>query len=332
MSSIHRFECGLRVRVGKLWSDSDEREPQTTDGGKTWAKILKAPTFRPAVDAGPGPKQPKRCTPACGISAAGWDFRSGRRAQAVTAAGSSNRPTAASLDQARRQSVEPAGPAVGGGGRGGGAVKPNGLCVHRGRAPGRPLSFRRRRAYLGSSSIAAEHALAAFYFANLIVDPSMKKDLQGRRRLIASSRRRTQLQLNIAAGGGFRWWIDPEHHHLITGDDGGIWYSSTAATNGGRATTPHLTVLSVSVDMDQPYASMADSRQQARGLAPQTTGRHHQSSMENMMGVTALDVRRSDRSDYLYAESQGAKSPRPPQDAQTRPIKPLPRLPGQAAF
>jgi hypothetical protein len=62
----------LRLRPGKLWSDSDERGVyKTTDGGKTWTQVLKgAQPLDRLLDVTMDPKNPEDV-----LFAGLWDFR-----------------------------------------------------------------------------------------------------------------------------------------------------------------------------------------------------------------------------------------------------------------
>ncbi len=238
---------------GKLWSDSDERGVyKTTDGGKTWTKVLKGckPLHR-LLDALDGPARTRRRSmPACGTSAA----RAGRSARAAMAP---NAPSGSGLfkstdggatwtelDAQVRQGppAEALGPRRGHGR----AVEPETSST-----PFIEAVLRRRTGSTAPTTAARRGrprdrsqnmVWRPFYFANLIVDPKdenriYKPDLS----LIASTDGGRSFS-NIGGGSARRLPrpVDRSARTPTTSSPATTAASgtpTTAATAGGRATT-----------------------------------------------------------------------------------------------
>jgi len=325
---------------GKLWSDSDERGVyKTTDGGKSWTKILtgaNASTGCSMISL--DPQNPKT------LFAGMWDFR--RKGWTFRSGGDG--PTAAS-GSGLFKSVD------------GGASwteldekSANGLPTKPwGRiavtvAPSKPnVVYAFVEAVVPTNGLyrsddggktweARDRSQAMiwrpFYFANLIVDPKnesrlYKPDLN----LVVSNDGGASFS-NISGGahGDFHdVWVDPDNpDHLITGDDGGVWYSYDAGNKWWKGDNlPISQFYHVSLDMDRPYHVYGGLQDNSSWVGEsQYPGGVTNSRWENMyngdgfwMFVDPADP------DYIYAEYQGGEIGRVNRRThETRNIKPLP--------
>ena len=325
---------------GKLWSDSDVRGVyKTTDGGKSWTRVLKgANTSTGCSMLSLDPQNPKTIFAGMwDFRRKGWTFRSGGDGPAAASGSGLFKSTDggaswAELDDKSAQglpskpwgriavSVAPSKPNVvyafieA-------AVPKNGL--YRSEDGGRTWEARDRSQAM---------IWRPFYFANLIVDPKnenrlYKPDLN----LVVSNDGGSSFS-NISGGahGDFHdVWIDPQSpDHLITGDDGGVWYSYDAGNKWWKGDNlPISQFYHVSVDMDRPYhvyGGLQDNR--AWVGESQYPGGITNSRWENMYNgdgfwifVDPLDP------DYIYAEYQGGEIGRVNRKThETRNIKPLP--------
>src|ERR1041385_7063087 len=325
---------------GKLWSDSDERGVyKTTDGGKTWTKILKGANASTGCSMiSLDPQSPKT------LFAGMWDFR--RKGWTFRSGGDG--PTAASgsglfksvdggaswaeLDEKSAKGL-PAKPW----GRVAVTVapsKPN--VVYAFVEAVVPKNGLYRSDDGGKTWEARDRSQAMiwrpFYFANLIVDPKnenrlYKPDLN----LVVSNDGGASFS-NISGGahGDFHdVWIDPANpDDLITGDDGGVWYSYDAGNKWWKGDNlPISQFYHVSVDMDRPYHVYGGLQDNSSWVgASQYPGAVTNAQWENMyngdgfwMFVDPADP------EYIYAEYQGGEIGRVNRRThETRNIKPLP--------
>ena len=325
---------------GKLWSDSDVRGVyKTTDGGKSWTRVLKgANTSTGCSMLSLDPQNPKTIFAGMwDFRRKGWTFRSGGDGPAAASGSGLFKSTDGGaswteLDDKSAQglpskpwgriavSVAPSKPNVvyafieA-------AVPKNGL--YRSEDGGRTWEARDRSQAM---------IWRPFYFANLIVDPKnenrlYKPDLN----LVVSNDGGSSFS-NISGGahGDFHdVWIDPQSpDHLITGDDGGVWYSYDAGNKWWKGDNlPISQFYHVSVDMDRPYHVYGGLQDNSAWVGEsQYPGGITNSRWENMYNgdgfwifVDPLDA------DYIYAEYQGGEIGRVNRKThETRNIKPLP--------
>ena len=325
---------------GKLWSDSDDRGVyKTTDGGKSWTKILKGAN----ASTGCSMMSMDKSSPST-IYAGMWDFR--RKGWTFRSGGDgSDAPSASGLFKstdggatwseldAKSASGLPAKPW----GRVAVTVapsKPNVVyafieavppanALYRSDDGGKTWSIRDRSQYM---------IWRPFYFANLIVDPKdentlYKPDLT----LVVSKDGGKSFS---GAGGGAHGdfhdvWIDPKNSdHLISGDDGGVWYSYDGANRWWKAENlPVSQFYHVSLDMDQPYHVYGGLQDNSSWVGDSSyPGGVGNDRWENMYGGDGfwMFVDPSDP-DYIYAEAQGGEIGRVNRKThETRTIKPLP--------
>ena len=250
---------------GKLWSDSDDRGLyKTTDGGKTWNKILKGANFSTGCSMiSMNPENSKVLFARdCGIfGRKGWTFRSGgENSTAASGSGlfisSDGGATWQSLDEKSAQglpakpwgrvvvSVAPSKPGVVYA-----LIESNRSALFRSDDGGKTWQERDRSNWM---------VWRPFYFGNLIVDPKnenkvYKPDLA---LIMSEDGGKSFSVISGGAHGDFHdIWIDPENtDHLIAGDDGGIWYSYDGGSTWWKGTNlPISQFYHVSVDEQDPY-------------------------------------------------------------------------------
>jgi photosystem II stability/assembly factor-like uncharacterized protein len=325
---------------GKLWSDSTDRGVyRTTDGGRTWTKILAG--ANPSTGCSMMSMDPKDSkTLFAGMwdfRRKGWTFRSGGDGpEAPSGSGlfksTDGGATWAALDDKSAKGLPPKP-----WGRVAVAVAPsNAEIVYAFVEAVPPRNALYRSADGGQTWETRDRSQnmvwRPFYFANLIVDPRnedrvYKPDLG----LVVSNDGGASFS-NISGGahGDFHdVWIDPANtDHLITGDDGGLWYSYDAGNKWWKAENlPLSQFYHVSVDMDRPYKVYGGLQDNSSWVGEsQYPGGISNSRWENMYGGDGfwMFVDPTD-ADYIYAESQGGYIGRVNRKThETRDIKPLP--------
>ena len=325
---------------GKLWSDSDERGVyRTTDGGKTWTKVLKGGNLSTGCSMISMDRQ-NPSTLFAGMwdfRRKGWTFRSGGEGpDAPSASGllksTDGGTTRNELDEKSAKGLP---------------SKPWGRVAVT-VAPGKPnvvyafieAAIPKNGLYRSDDGGATWQSMdrsqfmvwRPFYFANLIVDPKdenkvYKPDLT----LIASTDGGKSFS---SVGGGAHGdfhdvWIDPENtDHLIAGDDGGVWYSYDGANTWWKAENlPVSQFYHVSVDMDMPYNVYGGLQDNSSWVgASAYPGGIANAQWENMYGGDGFWMF-ADTADptYIYAESQGGEIGRINRKThESRGIQPLP--------
>jgi photosystem II stability/assembly factor-like uncharacterized protein len=303
---------------GKLWSDSEDRGVyKTTDGGKTWTKILKG--ANPSTGCSMISMNPQDSkvlfVGMWDFRRKGWTFRSGgENPTAPSGSGlfqsTDGGATWKELDEKSAKGLP---------------AKPWGRVAVT-IAPSKPNVV---YALIESTRSALFHSedggktweerdrsnwmvWRPFYFANLIVDPKnenkvYKPDLT---LIMSEDGGRSFSSIGGAAHGDFHdVWVDPDStDHLIAGDDGGIWYSYDGGNMWWKGNNlPISQFYHVSVDLADPYhvfgglqdnSSWVGDSQYPGGI---TNGR-----WENVFGGDGFWAF-SDPADanYVYAEAQG---------------------------
>ncbi len=329
---------------GKLWSDSNDRGVyRTTDGGKTWAKVLAG------ANASTGcsmmtmdPSSPKTIYAGMwDFRRKGWTFRSGGDGPEAPSASAFYKSTDggatwAALDDRSAKGLPP---------KPWGRVavtiapsKPDVVYAFIEAVP--PLNGLYRSADGGKTWELRDRSQnmlwRPFYFANLIVDP--KNDARVYKTdgglIVSNDGGATFSGIGGSAHGDFHdVWVDPLNtDHLIVGDDGGLWFSYDAGDKWWKSETlPISQFYHVSVDMNTPYKVYGGLQDNSSWVGEsQFPGGIAKGQWENMYGGDGFWMF-ADPSDntYLYAEAQGGYIGRVNRKThETRDIKPLPR-PGE---
>ena len=325
---------------GKLWSDSNDRGVyRTTDGGRTWTKVLAGSNASTGcsmltMDS----KNPKT------LYAGMWDFR--RKAWTFRSGGDGpNAPSGSglfkttdggaswtSLDASSAQGLPtkpwgrvavaaaPSNPSV---------VyafieaEPPKNALYRSSDGGRTWEKKDRGQYM---------VWRPFYFANLIVDPKNENRVF-KPDLVLTMSNDGGATFNVINGGTHGdhhdVWVDPDNtDHLITGDDGGIWYSYDGGDKWWKGENlPVSQFYHVSVDMARPYKVYGGLQDNSSWVGEsQYPGGIAKSQWENVYGGDGFWVF-VDPTDYnyIYAEAQGGYIGRVQREThEIRDIKPLP--------
>jgi photosystem II stability/assembly factor-like uncharacterized protein len=327
--------------TGKLWSDSDERGLyKTTDGGKTWTKILKGANASTGCAMISMDRQNPKTLFACmwDFRRKGWTFRSGGDSPAAFSGSGFFKTTDGGATWSDLNEKTAKGLPSKPWGRLAVAIapsKPNVIYAFVEAEP--PKNGLYRSDDGGQTWQALDRSLnmlfRPFYFANLIVDPKNENKVYKTDGPLIMSTDGGKSFSNISGGahGDFHdVWVDPDNtDHVITGDDGGLWYSYDGCNHWWKADNlPISQFYHVSVDMDKPYHVYGGLQDNSSWVgASQYPGGISNSQWENMFGGDGfwMFVDPSDP-DYIYAESQGGEIGRVNRKThETRSIKPLPQ-------
>ena len=327
--------------TGKLWSDSDQRGVyRTTDGGKTWTKILKGANASTgcgmmSMDS----KNPQTLYASMwDFRRQGWTFRSGGEGpNAFSGSGlfkSTDGGTSwTELDEKSTQGLPP---------KPWGRIavtvapsKPN--VVYATIEAAMPKDGLYRSDDGGKTWVALDRSQnmiwRPFYYATLIVDPKDENKIYKPDGSLIASNDGGKSFSNISGGahGDFHdVWIDPDNtDHLITGDDGGLWYSYDGGNRWWKAENlPISQFYHVSVDMDVPYHVYGGLQDNSSWVGDsEYPGGISNSRWENMYGGDGfwMFVDPSNP-DYIYAEAQGGYVGRVNRKThEVRGIQPLPQ-------
>ena len=305
---------------GRLWSDSEDRGVyKTTDGGKTWNKILKG--SNPSTGCSMismNPQNPKVLFAGMwDFRRKGWTFRSGGdNATATSGSGffmsTDGGATWNDLDEKSATGLPPKP-----WGRVAVTIAPSNpdviyvliesphSALYYSKDGGKTWEERDRSNWM---------VWRPFYFANLIVDPKNENKIYKPDLTLIMSEDGGKSFSGVGSGahGDFHdVWVDPDNtDHLIAGDDGGVWYSYDSANTWWKANNlPISQFYHVSADMADPYqvygglqdnSSWVGDSQYPGGI---TNGR-----WENLFGGDGFWAF-SDTGDpnYAYAEAQGGE-------------------------
>jgi len=319
--------------TGHLWDDNAERGVyRTSDGGKTWHKVLAgANGSTGCAMLAMSPQEPRT------IYAAMWDFR--RQAWTFRSGGPGS-GLFKSTDGGDHWTELTAASSPGL------PEKPYGriaLAV----APSQPrvvyAMIESAKSALFRSDDGGGHwtrldasqymVWRPFYFANLIVDPKDEKKVfkVDGPLLLSVDGGRTFSSVGNAAHGDFHdVWIDPGNPNLVfTGDDGGLWRSQDGGTRWEHLMNlPVSQFYHVSVDQAEPYHVYGGLQDNSSWVGDSSyPGGIPNSRWENMFGGDGFWTW-EDPSDaaYIYAEAQGGELGRVNRYThETRAIKPYPQ-------
>jgi photosystem II stability/assembly factor-like uncharacterized protein len=303
---------------GKLWSDSEERGVyKTTDGGKTWSKILKGANLSTGCSMISMSSQDSKVLFAAmwDFRRKGWTFRSGGE-NSTAASGSGFFQTAdggASWKELDEKSAK------------GLPAKPWGRIAVT-MAPSKPnivyAMIESTRSALFRSEDGGKTweerdrsnwmVWRPFYFANLIVDPKNENRLYKPDLILIMSDDggKSFSGISNSAHGDFHdVWVDPDNtDHIVAGDDGGVWYSHDGGNTWWKGNNlPISQFYHVSVDLADPYHVFGGLQDNSAWMGDsQYPGGITNSRWENLYGGDGFWVF-PDPSDpnYVYAEAQG---------------------------
>ena len=323
---------------GKLWSDSDDRGLyKTTDGGKTWTKVLKGANLSTGCSMiTMSPSDSKILYAGMwDFRRKGWTFRSGGESPtspsgsallATTDGGATwtdlNEQTAKGLPPKPwgriAVSVAPSNPQVVYA-----LIESPHSALYRSGDGGRTWEERDRSQMM---------VWRPFYFANLTVDPKDENKLYKPDATLIMSEDGGKSFSAIGGGahGDFHdLWIDPDNtNFIIAGDDGGVWYSYDRGNNWWKANNlPIAQFYHVSADMADPYHVYGGLQDNSvwKGDSAYPGGITN-SRWENLYGSDGFwaFVDPAD-ADYAYVEAQGGELSRVNlRTLDSRDIKPQP--------
>ncbi|HSE31435.1 MAG TPA: hypothetical protein VLA93_07640 [Pyrinomonadaceae bacterium] len=326
---------------GKLWSDSDERGLyKTTDGGKTWTKVLKGANASTGCSMISMDRQNPETIYAgmWDFRRKGWTFRSGGDGPTAFSGSGLFKSTDGGTSWIELTDKSANGLPSKPWGRVAVAVAPSKPAVVYASIEAEIPKDGLYRSDDGGKTWkqldrSQNMIWRPFYFANLIVDPKdenkiYKPDLS----LIASNDGgRSFSNISGGAHGDFHdVWINPNNtDHVITGDDGGVWYSFDGGNRWWKGDNlPVSQFYHVSVDMDTPYHVYGGLQDNSSWIGDSAyPGGITNSRWENVYGGDGFWVFADVADpDYVYAEYQGGGISRINRKTlEARNIQPLPQ-------
>lgn len=303
---------------GKLWSDSEDRGVyKTSDGGKSWNKILKGANLSTGCSMMTMSSRDSKTLYAgmWDFRRKGWTFRSG--GDGPTSPSGSGLFTSTDgganwteLDQKSAKGLP---------------AKPWGRIAVAS-APSNPnvvyaliesTSSALFRSDDGGKNWTRGDASSfmvwrPFYFANLVVDPKNENKVYkpGGGMIMSEDGGKSFSGVSGGMHGDVHdVWVDPENtNHLISGDDGGVWYSYDGGNNWWKAENlPISQFYHVSVDNSDPYHVYGGLQDNSEWIGDSAyPGGITNSRWENLGGGDGFFVFPDPADpDYVYAESQG---------------------------
>jgi photosystem II stability/assembly factor-like uncharacterized protein len=324
---------------GKLWSDSDDRGVyKTTDGGKSWTKILKGANASTGCSMmSMSSRDPKTIFAGMwDFRRKGWTFRSGgENATAPSGSGlfisADGGANWTDLDEKSAKGLPPKP-----WGRVAVTIAPSNPDVVYALIES-PNSALYRSADGGKTwerrDASQMMVWRPFYFANLIVDPKDENKIYkpDGGLILSTDGGRSFSGISGGAHGDFHdVWVDPQNtNHVISADDGGVWYSYDSGNNWWKANNlPISQFYHVSVDDDDPYHVFGGLQDNSVWIGDSAyPGGITNSRWTNLYGGDGFWAF-SDPADpnYAYVESQGGEIARVNRATMAlRSIKPQPK-------
>jgi photosystem II stability/assembly factor-like uncharacterized protein len=323
----------LVCAMGHLWDDSDERGVyKTTDGGKTWKKVLAGANGSSGCALLAQSRQEPKTIYASmwDFRRQGWTFRSGGPGSGLfKSTDGGDHWTETTDSNAKGLPAKPWGRvaiAVA-------PAKPQVVYANIEAEKGRGL-YRSDDGGANWTKLDASNFMVwrPFYFGNLIVDPKdenkiFKPDLI---LLYSTDGGKT---FNIVSGGAHGdfhdVWIDPKNPNIvIAGDDGGLWRSEDGGNRWKhQMNLPISQFYHVSTDSSDPYHVYGGLQDNSAWVGDSSyPGGVTNSRWENMLGGDGFWMFEDPAdSNYIYAESQGGDLARVNRFThETRDIQPTP--------
>jgi photosystem II stability/assembly factor-like uncharacterized protein len=304
---------------GKLWSDSADRGLyKTTDGGRSWALILKGPNLSTGCSSlALDPQNPKKLFASLwDFRRKGWTFRSGGKSADVPSGSSLLVSEDGGRSWSDLQKSATAGLPKGPWGREAVTIAPSNpnivyaliestrSALYRSDDGGKTWHERDRSQNM---------VWRPFYFANIVVDPRNPERLY-----------KTDLSLIESDDGGASFstvgdsthsdhhavWIDPtDTKHVITGSDGGLWLSYDGGARWVKNNNlPISQFYHVSVDDKDPFQVYGGLQDNSAWVGDSAyPGGITNSRWENIGGGDGFWAWPDPAApeDFAYAESQG---------------------------
>jgi photosystem II stability/assembly factor-like uncharacterized protein len=321
----------LACATGHLWNDNGERGVyRTTDGGKTWNKVLAGSNGSTGCAMlAMSPQDPNTVFAAMwDFRRQGWTFRSGGPGSGLykstdggehwTELTNSNSKGLPDKPYGRiALAVAPSKPQVVYA-----IIESQKSALYRSDDGGQNWSRLDDSQYL---------IWRPFYFANLIVDPKNENKIfkPDGPLLLSVNGGRSFSRVANAHGDHHDLWIDPSNPNIVyTGDDGGLWRSEDGGTRWKhQMNLPISQFYHVSLDSSNPYHVYGGLQDNSSWVGDSSyPGGVTNSRWENMYGGDGFWMF-EDTADpnYIYAEAQGGEIGRVNRYThESRTIKPLP--------
>jgi len=305
----------LACATGHLWDDNDERGVyKTTDGGKTWTKVLAGANGASGCALMARSQQEPKTIYASmwDFRRYGWTFRSGGPGSGLFKSTDGGDHWSEIKDsKANGLPAKPWGRVA----IGVAPSKPNVVYANIEAEKGRGL-YRSDDAGTSWTKLDSSNFMVwrPFYFGNLVVDPKdenklFKPDLI---LLYSTDGGKTFNVVSSGAHGDFHdVWIDPKNTSVVlAGDDGGLWRSEDGGNRWKhQMNLPVSQFYHVSTDSSDPYHVYGGLQDNSSWVGDSSyPGGVTNSRWENMFGGDGFWMF-EDPSDptYIYAEAQGGE-------------------------